>query len=128
MLAATAATAAIAAAIVGMMMLGAMGVEMVVVMGMGMIVVMAVGVGMGMGNTVMGVLMLVGMFMVMGMTGNMIVMQMHKYRSFAVFYIITDLVYKVKYERTGRHKVPADMFIILNIRSRKTEPHRCHYP
>ena len=55
-------------------------VEMIVVMGMGVIVLVCVGMLVGVGNTVVGVLVGMGMFVVVGVFAacHVIVMNMHK--------------------------------------------------
>jgi len=92
MLAATSAAGALTAAVVGMGMLRTLGVEVVVVMGMLVGMLMGVGMLMAVGHTVMGVLVGMGMgmlvVMIVMMTADMIVMQMHKYRSFSFFFVL----------------------------------------
>ena len=71
-------------------MLVAVLVQMLVVMGMLMRMLVGMAVFVGVGNTVVGVLVGVGMFvgMLMIATQGMIVSKMHKFCSFAFFYII----------------------------------------
>ena len=92
MLAATSAAGALTAAVVGMGMLRTLGVEVVVVMGMLVGMLMGMGMLMAVGHTVMGVLVGMGMgmlvVMIVMMTADMIVMQMHKYRSFSFFFVL----------------------------------------
>lgn len=74
-------------------------VEVVVDVGMGMLMVVGMGVSVGVSHAVVGVLMGMGMLVAMGMVaaGNMIVMQMHSYRSFGrVFFIIPGIAGDVK--------------------------------
>ena len=63
-----------------MVMTVTLAVEMIVLMGMNMIVTVGVDMVMGMGNTIMGVLMGMGMLVVvvMAMTGHMIMMNVHR--------------------------------------------------
>jgi hypothetical protein len=92
MLATALAAVAMTVAIVGVGMLGTLVVQMVVVVRMLVAMLMAVGMLVGMGHTVVGVLMGMGMRMlvVMAVTADMIVMQMHKKVSFAFFLYYTD--------------------------------------
>ena len=63
-------------------------VQVIVLVGMLMVMLVSMLVGMGMGHTVMGMLVSVGvvMFVCMGAMAQMIVMQMHSHRSFAFFF------------------------------------------
>jgi hypothetical protein len=61
-------------------MLAALVVQMVMLVGMNVIVLMDVSVFVGVGNTIVGVLMgmIVGMFVVVVMTAHVIVIEMHR--------------------------------------------------
>ena len=65
-------------------------VEMVVLMGVLMVVLVGVCVGMAVGNTVVGVLVLMGVFMLVGVCAgaDMIVVQMHSTSSFCIFSLL----------------------------------------
>ena len=87
MLAVTGAAVAVAAAVMTVVMGMTFPVEVIVVMGMRMAVSMLMAMLMRMGNAVMGMLvgMAMGMAVVVIAAGNMVMMNMHKNRSFRVF-------------------------------------------
>ena len=78
MLAGTLTTLALTAAIMGMIVSNTFCMEVIVVMGMYVVVLVFMNMGMGVRDTVMGMLMGVGVFMVVTVTADMIVVQMHK--------------------------------------------------
>ena len=83
---------AAAAAVVAVVMGVTLTVEVVVGMGMIMVMLMLMAVCMlvGVGDTVMGMLMGVGMFVIVAMTANMIVMKMHNKSSLRFSFYYTD--------------------------------------
>ena len=88
MLALGGAAVAMAAAVVGMGVLRALGMEMLMGVGMLMVVDVSMGMLMGVGMSVVGVLMGMSMLVVTGVTADVIVMQMHGNFSFAFFFLL----------------------------------------
>jgi hypothetical protein len=77
-------------AIVAVLMGDTLGMQSVMIVGMHMVVLVAVAVLVGVGNTVVGVLVAVGMAMVMGVVIAQVVMiQMHNKTPLHFFFIIT---------------------------------------
>ena len=80
------AAGAVVVTFVGMSMGSSLGMEMIMLMGMGMVMLVGMRMGVGMGNTVVGMLMGMGMLVVVAVAADMIVMLMHSYILLAFFF------------------------------------------
>ena len=91
-----AAGGAVVSAIVAVLMGNALGMEGVVIVGMHMIMVVLVAVFVGMGHTVVGVLMGMAVAMIVGVViAQMVMIQMHDKAPLHFFFIITAVYRKV---------------------------------